>query len=76
MVQNQRQWCRHNGCVAVVLRVLGMTATKGAELVPVFCWAREVVEEVLSSGAVRVVGVVDGEGRVILQPESPPHTQG
>ena len=61
-----------------MLRVLGMTATKltagtvilytdleRPELVPVFCWTREVIEEVLRSGAVRVVGVVDGEGRIV-----------
>ena len=56
--------------------VILYTDLERAELVPVFCWTREVIEEVLRSGRVRVVGVVDGEGRVILQPESPPHTQG
>ena len=39
------------------------------ELVPVFCWTREVIEEVLRSGRVRVVGVVDEEGRIVLQGE-------
>ena len=37
------------------------------ELLPVFCWTREVIEEVLASARVELVGVVDEQGRVVIQ---------
>ena len=36
-------------------------------LVPVFCWDRETIEEVLASAKVELVGVVDEQGRVVIQ---------
>ena len=48
------------------------TDLERAELVPVFCWTREVIEEVLRSGKVRVVGVVDEEGRIVLHHQASP----